>query len=102
MSTMIVLIDGKEVECETIELIEEGLIIGCTCAGGSHQEIKGSSRITIENGEFTAEMLDSEGESEYTSIINLSEMFEDMTKSVIRMRHKHDNKEYYESFEHIF
>lgn len=89
---MNVLIDGKEITCKTIELIEEDLIIGCHCAGGYHQEVNGSSVITIDidSGELTAKMLDTEGGVDYTANIPLPEMFEDIGKAVLRFRYKDD------------
>ena len=91
---MNVLIDGIQTTCETIELIEEDLIIGCHCAGGVHQEISGSSCLTITVDEITAEIINSQGEIDSCCTTDINDLFEGMGKTTIRVRHNLDNDEH--------
>lgn len=103
---MLVLIDGKEVECESIEFRNDDLIVGATCAGGYHQEIKGSSQILIEDDTLTASIAQYNPECGEDNIgeciINLDDLLQEMGDTVLRTKFKLDNKEFIETMENIF
>jgi len=88
---MSVLIDGKQVECETIEFVNEDLIIGCSGAGGVHTEFYGSSRIAIDGMDLTAEIVANDGEVQNECIINLDDLLNEMGSTSIRMKHADDD-----------
>jgi len=101
---MTVYIDGQEVECESIQLREDNIIVGCHCAGGYHQEIKGFSNILIQNDVLVAEIADDSPEGTFTASceLNLDDLIQEMGKTVLKTKFKLENKEFIEEMNNIF
>jgi len=105
---MKVLIDGEEVECESIEFREDNLIVGASGAGGTHHEIMGSSMILIEDGVLTASMAEDTPDGEINigeCTIEFSDLLESMAQTRLSTKFRLDNdigKEYLEDMLGIF
>jgi hypothetical protein len=102
---MKVLIDGEEVECESIEFREDNLIVGASGAGGVHREINGSSMILIEDGILTASMAQYTPDGEENigeTTLSFDDLLESMGRTFIATKFRLDNKEWLEELENVF
>ena len=96
---MKVLIDGNEVEAETIEILHENQIIGCHCNGGVHTEVLGDYRITLDEDSITLDVGNEEEEQSCT--LNIDDLLSEMEKTTIVMRNKDQIIHLYNMFHKI-